>query len=74
MARAKASDGTEYDLAPGYFRFNVLFKSGCLDTRVSAAHLKGKKVQEIERIWIVQAARRATADEVKKLCAGTWKG
>jgi hypothetical protein len=74
MARGEAGDGGLFYRHPGSFRFNVRFKNGTLDTRVVAAYIEGRKPAEIDWIWILEARRKATPEEVKKLCAGTWKG
>jgi hypothetical protein len=53
--------------------FNVRYKTGALDHRVGARHFKGVDPSQIGWVWIVESNRRATDDEIKQLCAGTWK-
>jgi hypothetical protein len=47
---------------------------GVLDTHVLARYFKECSVQDIEWVWIiVEADRRATTEEIRQLCNGTWK-
>ena len=55
---------------PGAELYNVQFVSGNLLSRATARHFEGLKPEEIEWVWMVNAERRATPEEIKKLCAG----
>jgi hypothetical protein len=70
----RQNDSELYYRPKGGILFNVKYKSGTLDTRVTASYLKGRAPAEIEWVWIVGPERRATAEEIKQLCAGTWRG
>lgn len=72
MARGK-NDGDLYYRPSGSSRFNVKFKDGALDNRVTAKYLVGCQVDGIEWIYIIEAKRQATPAEIKQLCAGKWK-
>jgi hypothetical protein len=50
--------------------FNVKYNNSALDNHLLARDLEGCRASEIELIWIVEARRRATAEEIKLLCAG----
>jgi hypothetical protein len=52
----------------GTVHFNVKFKSGGLLTRLVASEVCGLKPREIELIYLVEAGRVATPDEVRDLC------
>jgi len=58
----------------GTTHFNLKYKQGGLDHRCMARDLKGRKVSDIEWIWVVEEARQARPDEVRELCAGKWIG
>jgi hypothetical protein len=58
----------------GTIHFNVKYRLSGLDNRVLARHFTGCTPSEIEWVWIVEAARRATNEEIRQLCDGTWKG
>jgi hypothetical protein len=53
--------------------FNVFYEVGGVDMRVGARDIKGRDPAVIKRIWIVEQNRQATDEEIKQLCAGTWK-
>jgi hypothetical protein len=38
---------------------------------VTARYFDGMKPEQIEWVWQVEAKRRATPEEIRKLCAGT---
>jgi len=42
--------------------------------RVLARDLQEYRYSDIEWVWIVEAGRRATPDEIRQLCSGKWKG
>lgn len=58
-----------YDLV----HFNVYYQGSGIDHRVGPREIKGLDPVTIEWIYIVEQTRRATAEEVKQLCKGTWK-
>jgi hypothetical protein len=55
---------------PGTEHYNVQFVSGALLSRATARYFEGLKPEEIEWVWMVEAERRATPDEIRNLCAG----
>lgn len=57
-----------YYESPGMFRYNVHFKSGRIENRLTEREICGLRPVDIEWIWIVECRRRATPDEVSKLC------
>lgn len=48
--------------------YNVHFKSGALENRVTERDLCGLCPVDIEWLWIVEARRRAAPDEFRELC------
>ena len=55
--------------------FNVKYKGGSpLLNRVLARDLQECRYSDIEWVWIVEAHRRATPDEIRQLCSGKSKG
>ena len=54
--------------SPDALHYNIQCKGGGLVTRVTVRGFEGLKVGDIEWVWIVEEKRRATPDEVKKLC------
>jgi hypothetical protein len=65
-----ATDNEGLYLPPGSAHYNVQFVSGALLSRATARYFDGLKPEEIESVWIVEARRRVTPEEIKKLCAG----
>ena len=58
----------------GNFHFNVMYGNGVLDQHVLARYFtEERRASDIEWVWIVEAERRATPEEIKQLCNGTWK-
>jgi hypothetical protein len=54
--------------------FNVMYGNGVLDTHVLPRHFtEERRASDIEWVWIVEADRRATPEEIRQLCSGTWK-
>lgn len=73
MARGDSNDADAYWHPKGLTeRFNVRYKDQSLDLRVRAQFLKGIAVAEIDWIYIIDAKRHATPEEIKRLCAGTY--
>lgn len=58
----------------GTVHFNVKYKESGFDNRVLARDLKGYRPSDIEWVWIVEEKRTATAEEIRQLCSGKWKG
>ena len=55
--------------------FNVKYKgASAIFNRVLARDLQEYRYSDIEWVWIVEAGRRATPDEIRQLCNGKWKG
>ena len=54
----------------GTVHYNVKFKSGGLLNRLVAIEVCGLKPMEIEWIYLVEARRQATPDEIRQLCKG----
>jgi hypothetical protein len=52
----------------GDVHFNVHFKSGKIDNRLPKRAIRGLRSVDIDWIWIVELRRRATPEEVSKLC------
>ena len=73
MARA-GNDADLYYQPKGTLHFNVKYKDAELDNRVLVRNLSGCDPSEIEWVWIVEAMRRATDEEIRQLCSGIWKG
>jgi hypothetical protein len=60
---------------PGTHLYNIHFKSGVLSTRVTVRGFEGLRLEHTDWVWIVDERRRATPDEIRKLCkASTHKG
>jgi hypothetical protein len=56
----------------GTVHFNIKYKGGALLNRAAARDLKAALPSNIEWVWIVEANRFATTDEIRQLCSGTW--
>ena len=69
----RANDSGLYQ-PQGLFHFNVKYKERRLDNRLLARDIKGCRASDIEWMWIVEANRLATPDEIRQLCSGKWKG
>ena len=53
----------------GTVHYNVHFKSGgSLEGQVTDSALCGLRPADIDWLWIVEESRRATPDEIRKLC------
>jgi len=52
----------------GVLYYNVHFKDGSLANKVTERAICGLRPVDIDWIWIVELRRRATPDEVSKLC------
>jgi hypothetical protein len=58
-----------YNEQHGIFHYNVHFKNGSiLEGRVTEPAISGLRPADIDWIWIVELRRRATPEEVSKLC------
>jgi hypothetical protein len=49
-------------------RYNVHFKNGNLENRIKERDIRGLRPVDIDWVWIVERRRRATPEEVNKLC------
>ena len=52
----------------GVLHYNVHFKDGSLANRVTERALCGLRPVDIDWVWDVENRRRATPQEVQKLC------
>ena len=52
----------------GTVLYNIHFKNGSLANRVTERALSGLRPVDIDWVWIVEERRRATREEVIKLC------
>ena len=56
---------------PGTMHYNIQLACGALWNRITARYLEeGMKPEQIEWVWMVEARRRATTEEIRNLCAG----
>jgi len=52
----------------GTVHYNVHFKSGSLENRVTERALFGLRPADLDWVWLVEERRRARPDGIKKLC------
>ena len=50
--------------------YNVMFKSGGVRKRVTGRSLRGLRAPEVDWLWCIEQKRRATPEELLKLCKG----
>jgi hypothetical protein len=55
---------------PGTPHYNIRLKTGLLLSRSTERAFQGLAMAEIDWVWIVDEKRRATADEIRRLCGG----
>jgi hypothetical protein len=67
-------DREGFYLPPGTPLYNIHFKGGGLHTRVTVRGFEGLRPENIDWVWIVVARRRASPDEICKLCKVHLKG
>lgn len=68
-------DDDLYYRSPEALQYNMQLKGAALNNRVTARGFEGLQPQQIDWVWIVEERRRATADEIRKLCkAGLRRG
>jgi hypothetical protein len=48
--------------------YNVHFKNGRVENRVTTREIRGLRPVDVAWIWIVEFRRRATLEEIRKLC------
>ena len=48
--------------------YNVQFKAGELRSRVTERDLCGLRPEDIDFVWVVEERKKATAEEIRKLC------
>jgi len=53
-------------------RYNIHFKNGNLENRVTEREIRGLRPIDIDWVWIVERRRRATPEEVSRLCEIGW--
>ena len=68
-AMPRKQDHDMYSLL-GALHYNIQLKGGALNNRVTARGFEGPRPADIEWVWIVEEKRRATPDEIRKLCKG----
>ena len=52
----------------GTVHYNVHFKSGSLESRITERVIRGLRPVDIDWTWIVELRRRASQEEIRKLC------
>ena len=52
----------------GTAHYNVHFKSGNLENRITERVIRGLRPLDLDWIWIVELRRRASQEEIRKLC------
>ena len=62
-----------YTVRPELLIYNVMFKSGGVRKRVTGRSLRGLRAPEVDWLWVVEQKRRATPEELLKLCKGVSK-
>jgi hypothetical protein len=63
-------DDDMYYQPPEALHYNIQLKGGGLNNRVTMRGFEGLKPGDIDWVWIVEERRRATTDEIRKLCKG----
>jgi hypothetical protein len=58
-----------YEL-PGTLHYNIHLVGGGLLSRVTVRYFEAFRPEQIEWVWKVETRRRATPEEIRKLCAG----
>ena len=58
----------EFYIPPGTPLYNVCFKGGALQGRTTVSGFEGLRPEQIDWVWIVDEMRRATPEEIQKLC------
>ena len=53
--------------------YNVHSKSGRLENRVTDRAISDLRAADIDWVWIVEGRRRATPEEIRRLCKGAPK-
>ena len=53
--------------------YNVHFKSGKSENRVTERAITGLRPVDLDWVWIVERRRRATPVEIRRLCKGSPK-
>jgi hypothetical protein len=67
MPRNKLNQDDFY-IPPGTPLYNVCFKGGALQGRMTVRGLEGLRAEQIDWVWMVDEKRRATPEEIRKLC------
>jgi hypothetical protein len=52
----------------GTIHYNIHFKNGSLQNRVTERAFSGLRPVDIDWVWLVEARRRAAPDEIRRLC------
>ena|ERR1035438_548994 len=59
---------------PGTPLYNIFFKGGALQGRVTVRAFESLRPEQIDWVWMIDEKRRATQDEIRKLCKAPTKG
>ena len=62
-----------YHNPPETPHYTVMFKSGGVRKRVTERSLRGLRASEVDWLWAVEQKRRATPEELLKVCKGVSK-
>ena len=54
--------------------YNICFKGCALQGRVTVRDFEGLRPEQIDWVWMIDEKRRATQDEIRKLCKAPTKG
>jgi hypothetical protein len=73
MPRKKLNQDDFY-IPSGTPLYNVCFKGGVLQGRMTVRGFEGLRSEQIDWVWIVDEMRRATPDEIRKLCKAPTRG
>jgi hypothetical protein len=67
MPRKKLNQDAPY-IPSGTPLYNVCFRGGALQGRMTVRGLEGLRPEQIEWVWIVDETRRATPEEIQNFC------
>jgi hypothetical protein len=61
-------DDDLYHNPPGMLHYNIRFTSGALLSRTDVRAFRDLQAEDIDWVWIVEEGRRATPEEIRRLC------
>ena len=67
MSRKKL-DQAEFYIPLGAPLYNVCFRGGALQGRMTVRCLEGLRPEQIDWVWMVDEKRRANPEEIQNLC------